>query len=73
MVVTYAISEDSDVVWRLIQLGARTDAPRVREGLTFAFKGPQITPPDSPLYPAKVAVWRHLKAQRLELTPPAGM
>ena len=73
MVVTYAISEDWDVVWRLIQLGARTDAPRVREGLTFAFKGPQITPPDSPLYPAKVAVWRHLKAQGLELTPLAGM
>lgn len=73
MVLTYAISEDWDVVWRLIQLGARTDTPRLREGLMFAFKGPEITPPDSPLYPAKVAVWRHLKGEGLNPTPPAGM
>lgn len=73
MVVTYAISENWDVVWRLIQLGARLDAPRVREGLTFAFKGPEVTPPDSPLYPAKVAVWRHLHAHGIDVTPPRGV
>jgi ankyrin repeat protein len=73
MVLTYAISEDWDVVWKLIQLGASTDSPRIREGLAFAFKGPQITPPDSPLYPAKVAVWRHLHAQGINVPAPAGM
>lgn len=73
MVVTYAISEDWDVVWRLIQLGARLDTPRIREGLTFAFKGPEITLPGSPLYPAKVEVWRHLKGLGLNPTPPMGM
>lgn len=73
MVLTYAMSEDWDVVWRLIQLGANTDTPRVREGLAFAFKAPQITPPDSPLYASKVAVLRHLQTQGLNVTPPAGM
>lgn len=73
MVVTYAISEDWDVVWRLIQLGVRLDTPRIREGLTFAFKGPEITLPGSPLYPAKVEAWRHLKGLGLNPTPPMGM
>ncbi len=73
MVVTYAISEDWDVVWRLIQLGAHTDTPRLREGLEFAFRGPEITQPDSPLYPAKVAVWHRLRAQGMNLIPPARM
>lgn len=73
MVVGYAISEDWDVVCRLIELGARLDAPDIREGLLFAFKEPEATLPDSPLYFAKVKVWHHLKGLGLNPTPPAGM
>jgi uncharacterized protein len=73
LVVGYANSVDWDVVWHLIELGARTDTPRAREGLIAAFVLPEVTQPDSPLYPAKVKVWRHLKAQGANPTPPAGM
>ncbi len=73
MVVSYAISLDWDVVWHLIELGARLDTPKVQEGLMFAFKRPEITPPDSPLYPAKVKVWQRLKQLGLNPTPPLGM
>lgn len=73
MVVAYAWSVDWDIVQFLIRQGARTDLPRARDGLVAAFGVPGATPPDSPLYPAKVAVWRHLKAQGLNPTPPAGM
>jgi uncharacterized protein len=73
LVVGYAYSVDWDVVWHLIELGARTDTPKAREGLVAAFGVPEVTQPDSPLYPAKVKVWRHLKAQGANPTPPAGM
>jgi uncharacterized protein len=73
LVVGYAYSVDWDVVWHLIELGARTDTPRAREGLIAAFGVPEATLPDSPLYPAKVRVWRHLKAQGANPPPPAGM
>jgi len=73
LVVSYAYSVDWDVVWHLIQLGARTDTPKAREGLVDAFGVPGATLPDSPLYPAKVKVWQHLKAQGADPTPPAGL
>ncbi len=68
-----ALTEDWDVVWHLIKLGAKTDTPRVRECMQFAFKGPEITPPDSPLYADKVRTYEYLKKQGLELTPPMGL
>lgn len=73
LIVSYAQSVDWDVVWHLLELGARTDTPKVRDGLVAAFNVPGATLPDSPLYPAKVKVWRHLKASGLNPTPPAGM
>lgn len=73
LVVYFAYSVDWDVVWHLIQLGARTDTPKAREGLVAAFGVPGATLPDSPLYPAKVKVWEHLKAQGDHPQPPAGM
>jgi uncharacterized protein len=73
LVVGYAYSVDWDVVWHLIELGARTDTPKAREGLVAAFGVPEVTQPDSPIYPFKVKVWRHLKAQGANPTPPAGM
>ena len=73
LVVGYAISEDWDVVWHLISLGARLDTPQVRDGMIFAFKNPGFPSPDSPLYPSKVKVWQRLKQLGLNPTPPAGM
>lgn len=73
MVVTAAITSDWDVVRHLLQLGARIDTPKVRDGLMFAFKGPELTPPDSPLYRAKVEVYDYLRAHGLQPTPPAAV
>ncbi|WP_175824214.1 hypothetical protein [Burkholderia sp. BCC0419] len=73
MVVNAAWGADWDVVWRLIELGARTDTPKAAAGLVETFKIPGATLPDSPIYPFKVKVWVHLKAQGLDAEPPAGM
>ena len=70
MVVHAAIGEDWDVVWHLIKLGASTDSQKVRDGLVFAFKAPELTPPDSPLYAAKVEVYNFLKSKGLNPGPP---
>jgi ankyrin repeat protein len=73
MVVDAAYGVDWDVVWHLIQLGARTDTPKAAAGLIEAFKVPGATLPDSPIYPFKVKVWKHLKAEGLDPAPPAGV
>ncbi|KVH57062.1 hypothetical protein WS89_22285 [Burkholderia sp. MSMB1072] len=73
MVVDAAWGADWDVVWRLIELGARTDTPKAAAGLVETFRIPGATLPDSPVYPFKVKVWVHLKAQGLDPVPPAGM
>jgi uncharacterized protein len=73
MIVYVAYSIDWDVVWRLIELGARLDTPKVKTGLIEAFKDPRTTLPDSPIYPYKVKVWHRLKELGLNPTPPAGM
>ncbi|MBR8236114.1 hypothetical protein K6W26_01270 [Burkholderia sp. AU42008] len=44
-------------MWRLIELGARTDTPKAAVGLVGIFKIPRATLPDSPIYPFKVKVW----------------
>jgi uncharacterized protein len=73
MIVDAAYGTDWDVVWRLIELGARLDTPAVKAGLSEAFKVPGATLPDSPIYPYKVNVWHRLKELGLHPTPPAGM
>jgi uncharacterized protein len=73
MIVTASIGVDWDVTLRLIELGARLDTKKVREGMIFAFKAPELTPMDSPLYPAKVEVWRRLRAAGIDATPPEGI
>lgn len=71
LVVFAAYGTDWDVVWHLITLGADLTDPKAREGLVEAFKVPGATLPDSPLYPAKVKVYEHLRELGLEPTPPA--
>lgn len=73
IVVRYGISADWDVVWHLIQLGARLDTPKVRDGMLFAFKNHGFPSPDSPIYPFKVKTWQRLKELGLDPIPPKGM
>jgi hypothetical protein len=61
MIVDTAYALDWDVVWRLIELGARLDTPQVKAGLIEASKVPGATLPDSPIYPYKVKVWHRPK------------
>jgi hypothetical protein len=73
MIVDAAYGTDWDVVWRLIELGARLDTPEIKAGLNEAFKVAGATLPDSPIYPYKVRVWHRLKELGLNPTPPVGM
>ncbi|AQQ20441.1 hypothetical protein [Burkholderia cenocepacia] len=65
-VVNAAWGADWDVVWRLIELGTRTDTPKAAVGLVGTFKIPGATLPDSPIYPFKVKVWLVLVARQDE-------
>ncbi|MDJ0641662.1 MAG: ankyrin repeat domain-containing protein [Erythrobacter sp.] len=71
LVVFAAYGTDWDVVWHLITLGADLTDPKAREGLVEAFKVPRATLPDSPLYPAKVKVYQHLRELGEDPVPPA--
>ncbi len=71
LVVFAAYGTDWDVVWHLITLGADLTDPKTREGLVEAFKVPGATLPDSPLYPAKVKVFEHLRELGEDPVPPA--
>ncbi|QUL38370.1 ankyrin repeat domain-containing protein [Erythrobacter sp. JK5] len=73
LVVFAAYGADWDVVWHLITLGADLEDPTAREGLVEAFKVPGATLPDSPLYPAKVKVYEHLRKLGEEPVPRRGM
>lgn len=70
MVVNPAITGDWDVVLHLLKLGASIDTPKARDGLVFFAKSPELTPTDSPLYPARVEVYEYLKSKGLEIAPP---
>ena len=70
MVVNPAITGDWDVVLHLLKLGASIESPKAREGLVFFAKSPELTPTDSPLYPARVEVYELLKSKGLEIAPP---
>jgi uncharacterized protein len=73
MLLDAAFAVDWDVVLRLLELGAKLDAPQIREGMKLAFNSPAVTLTDSPLYPAKVQVWRRLRAAGIDATPPEGI
>ena len=61
LVISYGISKDWDVVWTLLELGAKYDYPQEAFTWQYIFSTPDTTPPDSPLWPYKVKVWRFLK------------
>ncbi len=61
LVISYGISEDWDAVWTLLELGAKYNYPNESFSWQDTFSTPDPTPPDSPLWPYKVKVWKFLK------------
>jgi len=70
LVTSVAMSQDWDMAWALIELGAAYDyeGGRSRRPLSLALKG-GYPAPDSPLYPYKRRVWQLLKDQGLAVPP----
>ena len=50
-----------DVVWTMLELGAKYDYKNEPFGWPEVFNKPKVTPPDSPLWPFKVKSWKFLK------------
>lgn len=64
-----AVGQDWDMVWCLIELGARYDYEgTVRSPLSQSLQG-AFPAPDSPIYPYKVKVWEFLKAHGVTVPP----
>jgi hypothetical protein len=61
LIVYAGLIEFWDVVWCLLELGARFDYADEPFTMTETFNSPKVTPPDSPLYPPKVKVWQFLR------------
>ena len=70
LVTSVAMSQDWDMAWALIELGAAYDyeGGRSRRPLSLALKG-RYPAPDSPLYPYKRKVWQLLKDKGLPVPP----
>jgi ankyrin repeat protein len=70
LITNAAISQDWDMVWALIELGAKVDYEhgKSRQPLSLAFKG-QYPAPDSPLYPYKLKAWHFLVDKGIALPP----
>lgn len=66
-IIGAAIMEYWDVVWHLLQLGARYDYKDQPITMETAFRSPEVTPPDSPLWPYKVKSWKFLRDHGMRL------
>jgi len=64
-----ALGQDWDVVWCMIELGAKYDyEERSRQPISESLAG-TFPSPDSPIYPYKVKVWEFLKAHSVAVPP----
>ena len=68
-----AMTEDWDVVWCLLQLGAQFSDVSAPNNILTAFRTPLVTPQGSLRWECKVKVWRFPKAQGLNPIPPDGI
>ena len=69
LITDAAVGQDWDVVWCLIELGAKYDYEQTsRLPITESLAG-TFPSPDSPLYPYKVKVWELLKARGIAVPP----
>ncbi len=69
LVVAAGIAEEWDVLWVLLDLGADHDYAGEPFTLQDAFATPEVTPPDSPLWPYKEKVWHALNNRGMVLPP----
>jgi ankyrin repeat protein len=70
LLTNVAMSQDWDMVWALIELGAEVDYEhgRSRQPLSLAFKT-YVPARDSPLYAYKLKTWHFLKGKGIALPP----
>ncbi len=64
LIISHGLRENWDVVWTLLQFGAKYDYPHEAFTWQDIFSTPDTTPPDSPLWPFKVKAWKFLKENK---------
>jgi len=69
IIVTASMTQDWDVVWCLLELGAKYDYTGELYTVASGFKNYKVTPPDSPLYPYKEKSWMFLHQRGIALPP----
>ncbi len=68
LIADTALAQDWDVVWCLIELGAKYDYERSPDALSRSLRS-SYPSADSPLYPFKVKVWTFLKDKGIAVAP----
>jgi len=69
LIVASALQQDWDVVWWLIELGARFDYRAEQFDVAGCFRNQKAVPPDSPLWSYKEKVWQHLREHGVPVPP----
>jgi ankyrin repeat protein len=69
LIIDAALTDDWDIVFLLLRLGASYDYPNEPMTLADCFKNQAATPPDSPLYGYKKSCWEFLSSQGVTLPP----
>lgn len=68
LIVDAALTQDWDVVWCFLELGAKYDYRGEPFTIEDGFRNSAATPPDSPLYRYKVATWKFLSERGVALS-----
>ena len=69
LVKSYALTLDWDVVWSLMELGAKYDYTDPKDALPVRFRDTIQTPPSSPQFDAKEKVWQKLCKSGIKVPP----
>ena len=68
LITNASVARDWDIVWCLIELGAGFNHENTRRPISRSLAG-RFPAPDSPIYPYKLKVWEHLKANGIAVPP----
>lgn len=69
ILLSAALANDWDVVWLLLQMGARFDYLSGPTTIQTVFRGPEDTPSSAPLYPDKKKAWDYITQRGIQLPP----
>lgn len=69
IIATAAVARDWDVVWCLIELGAKFDYEKTSRRPLSRSLAAKFPSPDSPIYPYKKKVWKFLKDHGIAVQP----